>query len=323
MTTPRKPGEAGIALVVTLLALVLITTLVWEIFHTGARAAQSGAYGRDSIRAVLLAEAGVQASKVIFREDAKHNDFDCLTDYWALSQQPYELGDGTISLTMEDEERKINLNNLIMSLGKAPNDQNVAVFRRLLEILGIDPSVADAVLDWLDNDESPRVGGAESSYYMALPYPYKSKNDLFDTVEELRLVRGVTPEVFDKLRPFVTVYSSGKVNINTAPKEILMALSAGQGETNFGEIDDKMADAIIASRQDKPFRSVTTLKSDLTAVSPVLGNIYGTIFKDLIDVRSTNFHVRATGDVFGTVRTIDTVGPRTGNVIQWRYWRLE
>jgi len=323
VTTPRKPGEAGIALVVTLLALVLITTLVWEIFHTGARAAQSGAYGRDSIRAVLLAEAGVQASKVIFREDAKHNDFDCLTDYWALSQQPYELGDGIISLTMEDEERKINLNNLIMSLGKAPNDQNVAVFRRLLEILGIDPSVADAVLDWLDNDESPRVGGAESSYYMALPYPYKSKNDLFDTVEELRLVRGVTPEVFDKLRPFVTVYSSGKVNINTAPKEILMALSAGQGETNFGEIDDKMADAIIASRQDKPFRSVTTLKSDLTAVSPVLGNIYGTIFKDLIDVRSTNFHVRATGDVFGTVRTIDTVGPRTGNVIQWRYWRLE
>lgn len=323
MTTPRRPDEAGIALVVTLLALVLVTTLVWEIFHTGARAAQSGAYGRDSIRAVLLAEGGIQASKVIFREDAKSNNFDCLTDFWALSQPPYELGDGTISLTIEDEERKINLNNLIGTQGNAPIDQNVAVFRRLLEILGIDPSVADAVLDWLDNDEAPRVGGAESSYYLALPYPYKSKNDLFDTVEELRLVRGVTPEVFDKLRPFVTIYSSGKVNINTAPKEILMALSAGQGETSFGEIDDKMADAIIASRQDKPFRSSVTLRSDLAAVSPVLGNIYGTIFKNLIDVQSTNFHVRATGDVFGTVRTIDTVGVRTGNVILWRYWRLE
>jgi len=323
VTTPRRPDEAGIALVVTLLALVLITTLVWEIFHTGARAAQSGAYGRDSIRAVLLAEAGVQASKVIFREDAKNNDFDSLTDIWALSQPPYELGDGTISLTIEDEERKININNLIMPQGKAPNDQNVAVFRRLLEILAIDPSVADAVLDWLDNDESPRVGGAESSYYLALPNPYKSKNDLFDTVEELRLVRGVTPEVFDKLRPFVTVYSSGRVNINTAPKEILMALSAGQGETNLGEIDEKTADAIITSRQDKPFRSSATLKSDLAAVSPVLGNIYGTIFKNLIDIQSTNFHVRATGDVFGTVRTIDTVGARAGNVILWRYWRLE
>ncbi len=323
MKTPRRPDDAGIALVVTLLALVLVMALVWEIFHTGTRAAQSGAYGRDSIRAALLAEAGAQAAKVILREDAKNNDFDALTDVWALAQPPYELGGGTIALAIEDEERKINVNNLIMPQGKAPNDQNVAVFRRLLEILAIDPSVADAVLDWLDNDESSRVGGAESSYYLSLPYPYKCKNDLLDTVDELRLVRGVTPEVFEKLRPYVTVHSSGKVNINTAPKEVLMALSAGQGETSMGEIDEKAADALIASRQDRPFQNSAALKSDLAAVSPVLGNIYGTIFKNLIDIRSVNFRIRATGDVAGTVRTIDAVGTRTGNAILWRYWRLE
>ena len=323
MTTPRRPDEAGIALVVTLLALVLVMALVWDIFHTGTRAAQSGAYGRDSIRAVLLAEAGVQAAKVILREDAKNNDFDSLNDIWSLPQPQYELGGGAITLTIEDEERKININNLIMPQGKAPNEQNVAVFRRLLEVLAIDPSVADAVLDWLDNDLSPRVGGGESSYYLSLPYPYKSKDDLFDTIEELRLVRGMTREAFDKLRPFVTVSSSGRVNINTAPKEVLMALSAGQGEGNTGEIDEKTADALIASRQDRPFRNSATLKSDLAAVSPVLGNIYGTIFKNLIDVRSVNFHVRAAGDVAGTVRAIDAVGARTGNAILWRYWRLE
>jgi len=323
MTTPRRPDEAGIALVVTLLALVLVMALVWDIFHTGTRAAQSGAYGRDSIRAVLLAEAGVQAAKVILREDAKNNDFDSLNDVWSLPQPPYELGGGAITLTIEDEERKININNLIMPQGKAPNDQNLAVFRRLLEVLAIDPSIADAALDWLDNDLSPRVGGGESSYYLSLPYPYKSKDDLFDTIEELRLVRGMTREAFDKLRPFVTVSSSGRVNINTAPKEVLMALSAGQGEGNTGEIDEKTADALIASRQDRPFRNSATLKSDLAAVSPVLGNIYGTIFKNLIDVRSVNFHVRATGDVAGTVRAIDAVGTRTGNAILWRYWRLE
>lgn len=323
MTTPRKPDEAGIALVVTLLTLVLVMALVWEIFHTGTRAAQSGAYGRDSIRAVLLAEAGVQASKVILREDAKNNDFDSLNDVWALPQPPYELGGGAITLTIEDEERKININNLVMPQRNAANDQNVAVFRRLLEVLGIDPSVADAVLDWLDVDLSPRVGGAESSYYLSLPYPYNSKDDFFDTVEELRLVRGVTPEVFEKLRPYVTVHSTGRVNINSAPKPVLMALSAGQGETSVGEIDERTADALIAFRQDKPFQNSATLKSDLAAVSPVLGNIYGTIFKNLIDVRSANFHVRATGDVAGTVRTIDAVGTRNGNAILWRYWRLE
>ncbi len=325
MTTRRRPGESGIALVVTLLALVLVMALVWEIFHTGTRAAQSGAYGRDSIRAALLAEAGAQAAKAILREDAKINQYDSLNDIWSLAQPPFELGGGTITLTIEDEERKININNLVMPNGNAPNLQNLAVFQRLLELLGIEPSVADAVVDWLDNNESPQgVGGAESSYYMSLPHPYKCKNDLFDTIEELRLVRGVTPEVFEKLRPYVTVNSTGTVNINTAPKPVLMALSAGQGETHMGEIDEKTADALIASRQDRPFRTATTLKSDLGAVSPVLGAIYGSIFKNLIGVQSVNFHVRATGDVGGTLRTIDAIGSRAGgNGIQWRYWRLE
>ena len=135
---------------VTLLALVLVMALVWEIFRTGTRAAQSGAYGRDSIRAALLAEGGVQAARVILREDAKNNDFDALSDAWAAAQPPYEFGGGAITLAIEDEESKLNINGLMMPNRIAANDQNVAVFRRLLEILSIDPSVADAILDWLD-----------------------------------------------------------------------------------------------------------------------------------------------------------------------------
>ncbi len=325
MTTSRRRRDAGIALLVTMLALVLVMALVWEIFHTGTRAAQSGAYGRDSIRASLLADAGIQAGRAILREDGKKTTgFESLNDIWAIPQPPFELGDGTITLTIEDEDSKININKLIGPQRKAPDSHNVPVFRRLLEILGIDPSVADAVIDWMDADESPSgVGGAESSYYTSLRYPYKCKNDFFDTIEELRLVRGVTPEVFEKLRPYVTVHSSGRVNINTAPKPVIMALSAGQGETYAGEIDEKMADALIAFRRTRPFRNTATLKADLEAVSSSFGNIYMTWFRNLIDIRSSNFHLRATGDVGGTQRTIDTVGLRSGTVIQWRYWRLE
>ncbi len=326
MTTPRGRRDAGIALLVTMLALVLVMALVWEIFHTGTRAAQSGAYGRDSIRAALLADAGIQAGQAILREDGKKtNAYESYNDIWALTQPPFELGDGTITLTIEDEERKININKLVGAKGIGVDTHWLPVFRRLLEVLKIDTSVADAVIDWMDTDESPSgVGGAESSYYLALRYPYKCKNDFFDTIEELRLVRGVTPEVFEKLRPYVTVNSSGRVNLNTAPKAVIMALSAGQGETYAGEIDEKAADALIASRQDRPFRNTNTLKTDLAAVSPVLGDIYTmTFFRNLIDIRSSTFHLRATGDVGGTQRTIDAVGFRGGTVIQWRYWRLE
>ena len=325
MTPSRRRDDAGIALLVTLLALVLVMALVWEVFHTGTRAAQSGAYGRDSIRASLLADAGIQAGKAILREDGKKTTgFESLNDIWGLAQPPFELGDGAITLTIEDEERKINLNKLVGSNRIAPDANRLPVFRRLLELLAIDRSVADAVIDWMDVDETPAgVGGAESSYYMSLRYPYKCKNDFFDTVEELRLVRGVTPDIFEKLRPYVTVYSSGRVNINTAPKTVIMALSAGQGEVYAGEIDEKTAEALIASRQDHPFRNSATLKSDLAAVNPALGNIFGPVLRDQVDIRSYNFHLRASGDVGGTVRTIDTVGLRGGTVIQWRYWRLE
>jgi general secretion pathway protein K len=316
-----KPrNDAGVALLITLLVLVLIVILAMEIFRTGARAAQTGAYGRDSIRATLLAEAGVTAARIALRENAKDNKYDTLDQVWSRPVPSIELGDGTILVTVEDEERKINLNRLILPNGNAPDEQRLAVFRKFLAILDIDPSIADAVVDWLDVDDTPRVGGAESSYYLSLPYSYRAKNDLFDTLDELRLVRGMTAERFEKLKPFVTIHSSGTVNINTAPKEVLIALSAGQDAAEAGEITASMADQIIEYRKDNPFQNARSIGN----VSPALKDLYDkTRFRDLIDVKGTAYHVRSTGDISGTLRTVDAVGVRSGNDIQWRYWRLE
>lgn len=316
----RRSDNAGVALLITLLVLVLIVILTMEIFRVGSRAAQTGAYGRDSVRGALIAEAGVSAARIALRESGKDFKYDTLNQIWSRPVPPIELGEGNILVTVEDEERKINVNRLVLPNGNAPDEQRLAVFRRLLTILEIDPSLADAFVDWLDNDDTPRVGGAESAYYLSLPYPYRAKNDLFDTLDELRLVRGMTAERFEKLKPFLTIHSSGKVNINTAPKEILMALSAGQDAADGGEIGAGTADQIIEYRKENPFRAAR----DIGNVSPALRDLYTrTRFPDLIDIKGTAFHVRSTGDVSGTYRTIDAVGLRSGNDIQWRYWRLE
>lgn len=313
-------GDRGVALLVTLMILVLIVTLVWEVFRLGARTAQTGAYSRDSIRAGLVAEAGINATRIALREDAENNEYDTLDEIWSRPVPPIDLGEGTIGIVVEDEERKFNVNRLVLPNGNAPDDQKLAVFRRLLDILEIDSSLADAVVDWLDNDDTPRVGSAESAFYLSRPFPYKAKNDFLDTVDELRFVRGVSPEVFGKLRPFVTVYSSGKVNLNTAPKQVLMALSAGRDAADAGEITEAVADEIIEYRKDTPFRKI----EDIRNVSPFLSDLYQkTRFRDLLEVRGTAFHVRSAGEVAGTVRTIDAVGIRTGKTIHWRYWRVE
>ncbi|MBM2829053.1 MAG: Type secretion system protein [Actinobacteria bacterium] len=267
-----------------------------------------------------MAEGGAAAAKIALRQDAKDNQYDTLDEIWSRPVPPIELGEGVVAVTVEDEERKLNLNKLILANGNAPDEQRLAVFRKLLSIIGIEQSVADAVVDWLDNDDSARVGGAETSYYMSLPYPYRAKNDLFDTLDELRLVRGITKEAFEKIKPFVTVHSSGMVNINTAPKEILMALSAGQDASDGGEISSATADQIIEYRKETPFQKT----KDIGSVNPMLRDLYDkTRFRDLIDIKSTVFHVRSMGDFGGTVRTVDAVGVRAGNDIQWRYWRLE
>ncbi len=315
-----RRNEAGVALLITLLVLVLIVIMAMEIFRTGARAAQTGAFGRDSIRAALIAEAGAAAARIALRENAKNYAYDTLDQVWSRPVPQIDLGDGTILVAVEDEERKVNLNRLVLANGNAPDEQRLAVFRKLLAILDIEPSFADAVVDWLDNDDTPRVGGAESAYYLSLPFPYRAKNDLFDTLDELRLVRGFTPDKFEKLKPFLTVHSSGAVNLNTAPKEVLMALSAGQDAAEGGEIDSTAADQIVEYRKGTPFKD----PRDIRNVSPALRDLYDkTRFRDLIDIKGTAFHVRSTGDVSGTYRTVDAVGVRAVNDIQWRYWRLE
>lgn len=315
-----KTKNEGVALLITLLVLVLIVILAMEIFRAGARAAQTGAYARDSVRGSLIAEAGLAAARIALRETAKDFKYETLDQIWSRPVPPIELGEGTVLVTVEDEDRKINLNRLVLPNGNAPDEQRLAVFRKLLANLDIDPSLADAVVDWIDNDDIPRAGGAESAYYLSLPYAYRAKNDLFDTLDELRLVRGMTPERFEKIRPFATIYSSGKVNINTAPKEVLMALSAGQDAADAGEIGASAADQIIEYRKGNPFRNAR----DIGNVSPALKDLYSrTRFPDLIDVKGTAFRVRSTGNVSGTYRTIDAVGLRSGNDIQWRYWRLE
>ena len=72
------------------------------------------------------------------------------------------------------------------------SSDNIAV-SLLLTLPGMTEDIADAILDWLDEDEEVRPFGAEAEYYSTLPTPYVPKNGPVLSVEELLLVRGVTP----------------------------------------------------------------------------------------------------------------------------------
>jgi len=90
---------------------------------------------------------------------------------------------------LEDESAKLNLNALL-TLQTDEADQRA----RLMAVPGMSEEIADSILDWLDEDDEPREFGAEASYYSSLAPPYAPKNGPLTTLEELLLVRGVTPQ---------------------------------------------------------------------------------------------------------------------------------
>lgn len=87
-----------------------------------------------------------------------------------------------------DEGGKLNINALIEldKTGQVLHDS-------LMKLPNMTEDVADAIVDWVDADDDPRASGAESSYYQSLSSPYKAKNGPLNSLDELLLVKGVTP----------------------------------------------------------------------------------------------------------------------------------
>ncbi|NQT40000.1 MAG: general secretion pathway protein GspK [Planctomycetes bacterium] len=91
---------------------------------------------------------------------------------------------------LEDESTRLNLNVLVVL------DEKIGGARDLLMGLpNMDEYTADAILDWIDDDDEEREYGAESNYYLSLDPAYQAKNGPLETVEELLLVRGITPQL--------------------------------------------------------------------------------------------------------------------------------
>ncbi len=92
---------------------------------------------------------------------------------------------------LQDESTKLNLNTLLFAEQYIPG----AARQLLMGLPAMTEEIADAILDWLDADDELRDYGTESGYYAGLSPPYACKNGPMDTIEELLLVRGVTPDL--------------------------------------------------------------------------------------------------------------------------------
>ena len=134
-----------------------------------------------------------------------------------------QLPEGKITACMIDLQGRINLNSLASSAKGDPSSDQLR-FIRLLQVIPLeDPlnlsqsvEIANAVFDWIDPDDDVRYpGGAEDLYYYQQSPPGKAANQRFFSVSELKMVKGVTEEIYQALTPYVTVWGNGFLNINS------------------------------------------------------------------------------------------------------------
>lgn len=224
----RSRGGArqhGVALITALLIVALATALAVEIsFRQQLHIKRSGAMF-ELEQARLYGQAVENWAGVILRKDQQDSEIDTLGEDWARNVGLLPIDEGALTATLEDLQGRFNVNNLVT--GTQINAVELERFQRLLTILELPPSIADAVIDWIDPDtEVSGPGGAEDEYYSHQDPPYRAANRPMRSPQELRLIRDVSEETFRKLQPFVTALPEATpININTAKPEVLMSLS--------------------------------------------------------------------------------------------------
>ena len=146
---------------------------------------------------------------------------------------------GNLEANIVDMGQCFNLNSLILISAtgeEIANTDNLDFFKNLMKSLFIEEQkieeITPAIVDWLDKDSFPDTYlGVEDDFYKNEKISRLSSNQFFYDITELRDIKGVTEEIFQKLKPYVCVINSlnTKININSLNPfypNILVALSS-------------------------------------------------------------------------------------------------
>lgn len=258
--TGRPPAsQRGVALITALLVVALASVAAAAMLTAENIAIRRSTNILQNEAASWYTTGLEQWAEVILRRDKRNNNVDDLHDVWAQKLSPLPIQGGYLTGRIIDQQGLFNLNNLIAGDAK----QQMQAFQRLIDIVmamqgnggnasSMPPAgdIAHAVKDWIDPDQQTTFpGGAEDNYYLGLQPPYRAANRPMASPSELLLVRGVTPKIYEALRPYVTTLPVGtNLNVDTAPWPVLAAEIPAMSVEN--------AQSCVKYRAKQPFKSV-------------------------------------------------------------------
>ncbi len=289
-----------VILVLGLLIVAITLTTTFSIDTANLDSFQRVALGKEANYQV--ARSAFELGLALLRAD--DSDVDGPEDIWASGPQELTWEGRLLRIEVEDEERRFPINALVpgeLPPGAVfePNETQDALAKaldRFLDAQGLDGQRATyALVDWMDSDQVPTVGGSEVARDPSVPV----KNRRVDSLGELTYIQSWTAPTGPPPLPLVpggaiadpnsaavestdqadfegdapqtvnqsswsdwlSLHSEGKVNINTAPKEILLALDEQMTEALVQEIINKRQEGSLSGEED--LRQVAAIDEDL------------------------------------------------------------
>lgn len=257
--------QRGAALLMAMVIVTLVATLAASMVWQQWRATQVEGAERIRTQASWVLSGALDWARLILREDGKNGGPDHLGEPWAIPLAEARLStflasdsnnnsadmddapEAFLSGKVEDAQAKYNLRRLFAESSGDIDPEEVKVFKRLLESLSMSPSLADGIADAMrksvlaaaslsDPEVLSKLGG-EQGRAQASIVP-----QTFDQILWLGLDAGT----LERLRPYVTLLPQRdtKVNVNTAPKEVIAAV--------VDNLDLARAARIVQARQRSP-----------------------------------------------------------------------
>lgn len=255
--TPRPACARpyGFALVLVLWIMSVLMIMAGSFVLSMRRESVVVAAIKNNAEAAALAESGlVFAELMLLHPDPNKR--------WRANGSIYPIVDANL-LGRDDAEVRVRL---LSETGKI--DINKADEKLLTELFAHAPVADDdqrarlvgALLDWRDNDDLLNLNGAEKEQYQAAGLSYQPRNKPFQTVDELQLLLGMEPALYQWLASLVTVYSGkSNVDLSLASKDVLQVLP----DVDLEYLDGYLADRLESTRSGlpEPMPPLTTMQT--------------------------------------------------------------
>jgi general secretion pathway protein K len=300
-------NNRGVALILAVAVISLLIAVTVQFSKEMRQELMSSANGLSINTLEIMAKSGYNLAEAVLQADVSKEEVagDTLQDNWAILKDQemsplYQTA--TLDIAITDLSGRVQLNSLLGSADGGDDAiaaRTAALLKRLLlseDLPEVTAEQADliiqAISNWIDKDDDDEEGfeSTESSFYRGLQPSYASKNGPMEFVEELLLIRGITRllyygnEEFVGLRDLVTVHGTdGTINLNTAPKAVLKAMSPS--------LNEALAAQLVAFREDEKNRELLNGKMWYEKVLP--GDVVMEINSDMLVTESTFFQIIA------------------------------